>query len=155
MAGSGGGEAAGFGASASRLGSASSNRADYWRVAWDVAGEHPLRGAGPGAFGPEWLRVRPYPEAVKDAHSLPLETLSELGLLGLALLLALVGGVAGAARAALRADAALAAGPAAALATWLVHACVDWDWEMPALTLIAVACAGALLSGAAARSPAG
>ena len=155
LAGSGGGQAAGFGASASRLGSASSNRADYWRVAWDAAGEHPLRGLGPGGFGPAWLRARPYPEPVKDAHSLPLETLAELGLLGLALLLALVGGVATAARDALRADAARAAGPAAALATWLVHACVDWDWEMPALTLVAVACAGLLLSGAAARAPAG
>jgi hypothetical protein len=37
-----------------------------------------------------------------------------------------------------------------------VHACLDWDWEMPALTLVAVACAGALLSAAGAgRRPAG
>ena len=148
LAGSGGGDAAGFGASTSRLGSASSNRADYWSVAWDAAGERPLRGLGPGGFGPAWLRDRPYPEPVKDAHSLPLETLAELGLVGLALLLALVGAVAVAARGALRANAALAAGPAAVVATWFVHASIDWDWEMPALTLVAVACAGALLSAA-------
>jgi hypothetical protein len=153
IAGSGGGDRAGFGATASRLGSAASNRADYWRVAWDAAGERPLRGLGPGGFGPAWLRARTYDEAVKDAHSLPLETLAELGLVGLALLLALLGAVAVAARDALRADAALAAGPAAVAATWLVHACVDWDWEMPALTLVAVACAGALLSGPAVRAP--
>jgi O-antigen ligase len=101
------------------------------------------------------LRERPYPEAVKDAHSLPLETLTELGLVGLVLLLALVGSVAVGARDALRADAALAAGPAAVVATWFVHAAIDWDWEMPALTLIAVACAGLLLSDAATRSRAG
>jgi hypothetical protein len=148
VAGSGGGQAAGFGASASRLGSASSNRADYWRVAWDAAGEHPLRGVGPGGFGPAWLRARTYVEPVKDAHSLPLETLAELGLAGLALLLVLVGAIAVAARDALRANAALAAGPAAVVATWLVHATIDWDWEMPALTLVAVACAGALLTAA-------
>ena len=91
LAGSGGGDAAGFGASTSRLGSASSNRADYWSVAWDAAGSRPLRGLGAGGFGPAWLRDRPYPEPVRDAHSLPLETLAELGLVGLALLLALVG----------------------------------------------------------------
>jgi hypothetical protein len=155
LAGSGGGDEAGFGATTSRLGSASSNRADYWRVAWQAAGEEPLRGLGPGGFGPVWLRERPYPEAVKDAHSLPLETLTELGLVGLVLLLALVGSVAIGARDALRADAALAAGPAAVVATWFVHAAIDWDWEMPALTLIAVACVGLLLSDAATRSRAG
>ncbi len=155
LAGSGGGDRAGFGATTSRLGSASSNRADYWRVAWQAAGEEPLRGLGPGGFGPVWLRERPYPEAVKDAHSLPLETLTELGLVGLALLLTLVGAVAVASRDALRADAALAAGPVAAVATWFVHAAIDWDWEMPALTLIAIACAGLLLSGAAVRPRAG
>jgi hypothetical protein len=152
VAGSGGGDQAGFGATTSRLGSATSNRADYWRVAWDAAGERPVRGLGPGGFGPAWLRERPYDEPAKDAHSLPLETLTELGLVGLALLLALLGAVAAAARDALRADAAFAAGPAAAAATWLVHACVDWDWEMPALTLIAIACAGALLSAAPRRA---
>jgi hypothetical protein len=155
VAGSGGGDEAGFGATASRLGSASSNRADYWRVAWQAAGERPVGGLGPGGFGPAWLRERPYDEPAKDAHSLPLETLTELGLAGLALLLALLGSVAVAARDALRADAALAAGPAAVAATWLVHACIDWDWEMPALTLVAVACAGALLSAPAGRARAG
>src|SRR5688572_32377562 len=53
--------------------SATSNRADYWRVAWEAAGEQPLRGLGPGGFGPAWLRERPYDEPAKDAHSLPLE----------------------------------------------------------------------------------
>lgn len=146
LAGSGGGDSAGFGATTARLGSASSNRADYWRVAWEAAGDQPLRGLGPGGFGPVWLRERPYPEAVKDAHSLPLETLTELGAVGLALLLALAGAIVVAAGQALRANAALAAGPAAVVATWFVHAAIDWDWEMPALTLVAVACAGWLLS---------
>jgi hypothetical protein len=146
VVGSGGGDQAGFGATTSRLGSATSNRADYWRVAWDAAGERPLQGLGPGGFGPAWLRDRPYDEPVKDAHSLPLETLTELGLVGFAILLALVGAVAVAARDALRADPAVAAGPVAVVATWVVHATIDWDWEMPAVTLIAVACAGVLLS---------
>ena len=47
-----------------------------------------------------------------------------------------------------RAPRAAAAGPAAALLAWALHAGLDWDWEMPALTLVAVLCAGLLLAAA-------
>jgi Flp pilus assembly protein TadD len=40
----------------------------------------------------------------------------------------------------------------AVLAAWLLHACIDWDWEMPALTLPALAMA-ALVANAR-RKPA-
>jgi hypothetical protein len=43
---------------------------------------------------------------------------------------------------------ALTVGAIAGLATWAVHAGVDWDWEMPALTLVAVLLAGLLLAAA-------
>ena len=85
-------------------------------------------------------------EVVRDAHSLELETFAELGLVGVALLAALLGGVGLSARAAHRLDPALAAGPAAALTAWAFHSAIDWDWEMPALTLVAVVLAGALLA---------
>jgi hypothetical protein len=32
------------------------------------------------------------------------------------------------------------------VATWAFHAGVDWDWEMPAVTLAALLFAGALLA---------
>jgi hypothetical protein len=32
----------------------------------------------------------------------------------------------------------------AAFAVWLGHACVDWDWEMPALTGTAIVLSAAL-----------
>jgi hypothetical protein len=146
-----------------RFASVGSNRYEYWKVALNDFAAHPVRGAGSGSFEVTWLRERPIPERVRDAHSLPLETLAELGLVGLALLLVMVGGVAAAARTAHRADPSLAAGPAAALVVWGLHACLDWDWEMPALTLVAVTLAGLLAaaatgpgdpaSPAAARSP--
>lgn len=142
-----------FGATTQRLGSVGSNRYAYWRVAVDTFADHPLKGTGAASFRAEWLRERPFPESVLDAHSLELETLAELGLVGFAALLALLGGVAAAARRAFRRDAALAAGPAAALAVWLVHAGVDWDWELPALTLVAIALAGLVLARAAAPPP--
>jgi hypothetical protein len=142
---SGGG--AGFGATSSRLSDAGSHRSDYWSVAVRTWADHPLAGAGAGSFGTEWLRRRRIDERVQNAHSLYLEMPAELGLVGLALLLALVGGVVAAARAALRADRVLAAGPAAALLVWALHAGLDWDWQMPALTLVAVVLAGVLLGG--------
>ena len=38
------------------------------------------------------------------------------------------------------------AGPVAALAAYALHAGVDWDWELPALTLVALVLAGLVLS---------
>jgi hypothetical protein len=139
------GREATFGASTSRLSDVGSHRWSYWRVALDVVADHPVAGAGAGAFGVQWLRRRTIDERVRDTHSLELQTAAELGLVGLALLLATIGAVAVAAAGALRADRVLAAGPAAAGLTWLLHAGLDWDWQMPALTLVAVGLAGLLL----------
>ena len=125
-----------------RLVSAQSNRYDYWRVAAGTFADHPLDGVGSGSFRVEWLLRRDRDESVRDAHSLYLETAAELGIVGLAALAALFGGVIAAARRA-RAPAA-----AAALAAWAVHAGIDWDWELPGITLFAVLLAGRLLAAA-------
>jgi hypothetical protein len=146
---------AAFGATNARLSDVGGHRLSYWRVAIDVAADHPVAGAGPGAFAVEWLRRRTIDERVRNAHSLELQTVADLGLVGLALLVAALGAAALAARGALRADRALAAGPAAAALTWALHAGLDWDWEMPALTLVAVALAGLLLCRAGAADRAG
>ena len=134
------------GAGAGRLTTASSNRYEYWRVAGDAFAREPVTGVGAGGFGVEWLRERRISEAVRNAHSLPLETAAELGLPGLLGLAALVAGVALAARRALARHRALAAGATAALTTWLLHACIDWDWQLPAVTLPAIALAGLLVA---------
>jgi len=131
-------------AAASRLASVQSNRYEYWRVAVRAFAEHPAAGEGSGAFRVVWLRERPFRESVRDAHSLYLETAAELGLAGLACLALLLGAVAAAA---VRAGAA-AATPIAALAAFALHAGLDWDWELPALTLVALALAARLLAAA-------
>jgi O-antigen ligase len=136
------------GATPSRLVSVDSNRYQYWRVALDVFGEHPLVGAGAGAFRVEWLQRRTVDESVVDAHSIVIETAAELGLVGLLALSLLLGGSAVAARRAYRAAPELAAGPTAVTAVWMTHSLLDWDWEMPAVTLIALVCAGALIAAA-------
>jgi hypothetical protein len=135
-----------FGATASRLSSVGSNRYAYWRVAFRTFVDHPLEGTGAASFRADWLKERPFRESVRDAHSLYFETLAELGIVGFGLLCALLAGVLLAVRRVMAEEAALAIGPAAALAVWVVHAGVDWDWEMPAVTLVALTLAGMLLA---------
>ena len=135
-----------FGATGARLGSIDSNRYSYWRVALGTFADHPVQGIGSGGFVVDWLQERDVLDPTREPHSLYLGTLAELGLVGLAALLAFLGGIAAAARRLWRSDPGLAAGPAAAFAVWVAHAGLDWDWEMPAVTLVALALAGALVA---------
>jgi hypothetical protein len=137
---------------ASRFETLQSNRYAYWRVAVRAFRAEPLRGVGAGGWAVYWLRYRPIDEFAQDAHSLPLQTLGELGLIGLGLLATFLIGVALAARGAARASPALAAGPIAGCVAYIAHAPLDWDWEMPAVTLLALLLAGALIA-AADRAP--
>jgi hypothetical protein len=136
------------GVGAARLASLQSNRYAYWSVAFRAFGDEPLRGVGAGGWSVYWLRYRHISEFAQDAHSLPLQTLAELGIVGFALLLAFVGGVGWAASDARRISPVLAGGPIAGLVTYLAHAPLDWDWEMPAVTLVALVLAGAVLGQA-------
>jgi O-Antigen ligase len=134
------------GATNQRFASLGSNRYGYWRVAIDTGVDHPLGGVGASGFRNQWLIRRKVDENVRDAHSLELETFAELGLVGVAILATLLAATGLAVRAALETDPALVAGPAAVLTAWAFHSAIDWDWEMPALTLLAVVLAGALLT---------
>jgi len=117
------------------------NRAEYWSVAWRSYEDEPLLGAGAGTYARTWLRERPVPQPVTDAHSLYLEALAELGPLGLALLLtALAAPFAGIPSP----WAAIVFGPYAA---FLAHAAQDWDWELPAVTTAGLACGAAAIAG--------
>jgi O-antigen ligase len=137
---------------AARYGTLESNRYDYWSVALRAFGTQPLHGVGAGNWSVWWLRYRPITEFATDAHSLELQTLAELGVVGELLLLGLFAGVALAARDALRRRGALAAGPAAALVVYLAHSPLDWDWQMPALTLVAFGLAGLVVAQSRGRS---
>jgi O-antigen ligase len=134
----------------SRLMSISGNgRGDYWRAALDETRAHPVLGGGAGTWSRWWLLRRPDPNGALDAHSLYLETLAELGPLGLALLLAALALPLVALRRALREPAA----PfwAAAYVALLVHAALDWDWELPGVALCGLLCGAALVAAAPGR----
>jgi hypothetical protein len=129
-------------------------RADLWRLAWDDARKHAVSGAGAGTYERYFLAHKPPAIArVRDAHGLYIETLAELGPVGLILLLGallLPLTVLGAAR-----SHPLVPGAAGAYAAYLVHTGVDWDWELPAVTLTGLLCGAAILLAArpSLRSP--
>jgi uncharacterized integral membrane protein len=131
---------------ASRYVSLQSNRYDYWGVALRAFGDEPLRGVGAGGWAVYWLRDRTIDEFAQDAHSLPLQTLAELGLVGFVLLFTCLGGITWAAVQAQRLEAGLVAGPIAGFAAYIAHSPLDWDWQMPAVTLVAIVLAGAILA---------
>ena len=124
----------------------SRGRYQQWKVAWQMYEENAWLGHGAGTYEQYWHQYRPVPGKVRDAHSLYLETLAELGPVGLALLLlAFAVPLVAAAKARRHALVAAAFG---AYVAYLVHAGVDWDWEMPAVTLLALFCGAAVLVAA-------
>jgi tetratricopeptide (TPR) repeat protein len=114
-------------------------RFQYWEGSLDAYATEPLLGIGPGTFEFYWAREGD-PEAaifVRDAHSLYLETLAELGPVGFLLVLGIAGTVLIAGiRQALRAppeSRAICAAAVASCAVFLAVAVVDWIWELAAL----------------------
>src|SRR5439155_19920722 len=122
----------------------SDGRADYWRVAWREVRAHPLLGGGSGSYERYWHRYRPTAFEAQNAHNLYLETLAELGPIGLALLLATFA-VPFLSAARNRAGPGVT-GAAGAFAAFIVHAAVDWDFQIVAVTLAGLFCAAALLA---------
>lgn len=124
-------------------------RVDHWNVALDAWRAERLHGNGAGTFQNLWNRDRQSPFQVLDAHSLYLEVLGEMGAVGLALvlvaLLAIVGGLIARLRGPDRP--AIAAVLAATLG-WLIHAGVDWDWELTAVSVWMFGLAGIALAPA-------
>jgi hypothetical protein len=119
------------------------DRQEYWRVAWQMFVAHPVAGSGSGTFAGEWLRLRTIAVSAKDAHSLYLEKLGESGIVGLSLL---VGALAIPLVVGRRRRSSLEVAALAAYGAFLIHAGFEWDWELPAVTLVGLALAGALLA---------
>jgi hypothetical protein len=136
-----------------------SGRVSHWKVALTASRDDRLRGVGAGTYDLQWNRLRSYPTSVTQAHSLYVETLSELGIVGLAALVsAIVALLAG--TFAYRRSRPQRAAAAAVMLVWALHAALDWDWEMPAVTLgpfilCATAAAAAWRPGPGARRTAG
>jgi hypothetical protein len=121
----------------------SSGRLELWRIAVHDFERHPLAGSGSGTYEGVYLLNRPTSGKVRDAHSLYVEVLGELGVVGLVLLVAaLLVPVVGAVRARRHPLVPAALG---AYAAYLFHAGIDWDWEMTGITLAALLCGSAIV----------
>jgi tetratricopeptide (TPR) repeat protein len=142
----------------SRFLSGGGYRYDYWRVAWLEFKDAPLVGQGAGNYDELYFLKRRTTEDIRQPHSLPMQTLAELGLAGMLFLLLFVGAVVAGlwrqSRRALTAPArrtvAVAAG--GAFIAWLAQTSVDWLHNIPGVTGVALCAATALVAPWARRS---
>ncbi|MDP9244982.1 MAG: O-antigen ligase family protein [Chloroflexota bacterium] len=131
----------------------SSGRYQFWQAAVDANKTDPLIGIGPGTFDFWWAEHGSYAGYTRDAHSLYLETLAELGIVGLLL----IGGFSFAVLAigtvrCLRAPPDVRLGIAAATAgcaAFVAVAVVDWVWELAVLPVVFLVLAAIAVAGGA------
>lgn len=144
----------------SRLGSLSSNnRWDWWQEAWVAFRTEPARGTGAGSFETTHRLLRDNSLSVTEPHSLPLQFLSETGLVGALLaggaavtgLLVVLGTVKQLAGPERAPAAALAIG----VALYAVHSLADWNWDFVAVSGPVFAVFGVLLTAGRPASRAG
>jgi O-antigen ligase len=126
-------------------------RYDLWRVAVREWNQRPLLGLGAGNYDTQYYQLRRNPSYVRQPHSIELQLLAELGIPGLLLFLLIAGAVV---RAAVRARARLAepgelgllVAAAGAVVVWVVDTSVDWLYNLPGVTGIAIVLAGTVLA---------
>ncbi len=139
------------------LSSNGSGRWQFWSAAVREFEANPAAGGGAGSYESWWARHGSLRDFVRDAHSLYVEQLGELGLIGFGLLAAtfLSGAAVGALRLA-RAPAGRRSTIAALLACFLAYALgagIDWMWELTAVSVVGMACLGLLTGAATAGEP--
>jgi hypothetical protein len=133
--------------SANRLLTTDSYRWLWWKEAANAFADRPLGGWGAGSFGVVHLIYRQNTLPVQQPHSVPLQFLSETGILGALLGLGALALLAYAAVMSVRRRAqgrGLEMALLGAAAAYLVHCLYDWDWSIPALTIPALMFMGVL-----------
>jgi tetratricopeptide (TPR) repeat protein len=130
-------------------------RHDFFDVAIDNFGEHPVLGSGAGTYQFAWNQDRSIDQSVHDAHSLYLEAFSDLGAVGGILVLAMVAGLLwigfGAWRAARGGERTRNAALLAAMLAFAVGGGFDWYWEIAGLGAVFFLAAGALVAARCAQ----
>ena len=140
----------------SHLGSiASTSRWNWWQEAWKAWKAHPALGTGAGSFELTHRKLRVDGTVATEPHNLPLQFLSETGVIGFVLFLGIAVAGVGALVETLRRlegeDRLAAAALVVALFAYVVHGVVDFDWDFVAVTAPFLLTLGALLGGPAVR----
>ncbi len=125
-------------------------RLNFWRAGLEIFRDHPVFGTGPGTFGAVHAAyqrdVRYY---ARDAHSLYVQAMAEMGAPGLAALAALLAAVGNAWRQTLRAargkeEYPLIVGLGLGVVAFFLHSAIDMDWMFPAVPAMAFGLIGVL-----------
>jgi hypothetical protein len=115
-------------------------RWQMWSAAVDQWQQHRIVGNGAGSFAEWWARHGSLTMSVKDAHSLYLQTLGELGLVGF-LILALIfviGASASVRRSLVARDKRVTmAALTAVFGAYSVDVAFDWMWELTVVSVVA------------------
>ena len=119
----------------------SNHRWVWWKQAWEGWEERPLVGTGAGSFALTNLRYRTtFLDQATEPHNVPLQFLSETGLVGLGLLLAALGLLIAAGWRRQGHELALSL----LLPAFVLHALLEIDWDFLAVAAPAFLAAGAL-----------
>jgi O-Antigen ligase len=119
-------------------------RTALWKVALHGFESSPLHGHGAGTYQTLWEQGRPSFSFVLDAHSLYLQTMAELGVPGILFLLTSIAAVlVGLSRRTRGVTRTIYGALLASAVVWVLHAGVDWDWQMPVVCIGFFAAAGA------------
>jgi hypothetical protein len=128
----------------------SGGRVQFWEVALKAFGEKPLLGHGAGTYQFSWNELRPFAIPDKDAHSLYLQPLAELGILGGALVLAIVLVLLGTGictwRAASGRQRELYGALTAVSFAFALGAAFDWFWQIAVLGAVFFMATGGLVA---------
>ena len=120
-----------------------SGRWQFWESALDAFQEQPLQGHGAGSYEAWWAEHGSLAMFVRDAHSLYLETLAELGVLGFILIVAAFATGLLTALSRLRTSDSESRDLAALTAVFLAFctgAAIDWMWELTVVAAVGFAC---------------
>jgi hypothetical protein len=133
----------------------SSSRWLWWKEAWHAWNDQPWRGTGAGSFELTHRVLRTNNVVVTEPHNVPLQFLSETGLVGFFLALVSIGaagvGVVRRLRWLRGQERAAAAALAVLAAAYVLHSLVDFDWDFVAVSAPFFLSVGALLGGRVVR----
>lgn len=139
----------GYSTSEHFLSGSGNGRWQMWSAALDQWQQHPLVGNGAGSYAEWWTRHGSIAISVKDAHSLYLETLGELGLVGFLLLAPIfaIGAFVSGRRCLRAGDGRVTlAALTAAFGAYTVEVAIDWMWELTVVSIVAWAILALALS---------
>ena len=141
------------GGSRERLAEVGNNgRLDHWKVALNGAEQPFLHGTGAGTYSNLWARTAPCSSTSRTATRSTSRSSASSASSGSLLIVTPCSTLAGRrVRPRARPDRAIGAAGAAIILMWALRAGIDWDWEMPVVTVWVVILGGALLARPHAR----